>query len=210
MTPEKAAVLFDELGLKVAGAHLPLPIGTARNEVIETAIALNCKWIVNGAVDRGYFQNLRGVYHACDLFNEANRIAQENRLSLAVHNHWWEFEKVDGQMPYLIMLDRLDPAICFELDAYWIQVAGHDPRTIIKEFGDRAPFLHVKDGPAVDHDSPMTAVGQGVVDYRAVIEASKEYTDWLIVELDRCATDMMEAIRKSYSYLTNEGLGYGR
>ena len=210
MTPERVRGIVDGLGLKVAGAHLPLPIGKAKNQVIETAIAVESQWIVNGAVDRKLFQSLRGVFHACDLFNEAGAAAEENGLRFAVHNHWWEFQEVDGRYPYQVMLDRLDPAICFELDAYWIQVAGHDPRTIVREFGDRAPFIHIKDGPASDYEAPMTAVGDGNVDYPGVIEASEENAEWLIVELDRCATDMMEAIKKSHSYLTSKGLAHGK
>ena len=32
----------------------------------------------------------------------------------------------------------------------------------------------------------------------------------LIVELDRCATDMMEAVRKSYAYMTENGFARGK
>jgi hypothetical protein len=56
----------------------------------------------------------------------------------------------------------------------------------------------------------MTAVGDGVVDVPAVVAAGKPVTEWLIVELDRCATDMMEAVARSYSYLVGEGLAQGR
>ncbi|MFN2189984.1 MAG: sugar phosphate isomerase/epimerase family protein [Candidatus Promineifilaceae bacterium] len=207
---EKAAKLIEECGMAIAGAHLPLPIGSAKKEVIETALVLDTKWIVNGAVDRNLFQNLRGVLHVCDLFNEANMAAREFGLNFAVHNHWWEFGMVDGQLPYKVMLERLDPTIFFELDAYWIQVAGHDPAAIVKEFGKRAPLIHLKDGPAENYEDPMTAVGEGAVDYPAVVEAAEDTAEWLIVELDRCETNMMEAIRNSYQYLTSRGLAHGR
>jgi hypothetical protein len=32
----------------------------------------------------------------------------------------------------------------------------------------------------------------------------------MIVELDQCATDMLEAVAKSYRYLVSEGLARGR
>ncbi|MBT7864437.1 MAG: sugar phosphate isomerase/epimerase, partial [Gemmatimonadetes bacterium] len=32
---------------------------------------------------------------------------------------------------------------------------------------------------------------------------------WMIVELDRCETDMVEAVKKSYDYLVGEGLAAG-
>jgi hypothetical protein len=56
----------------------------------------------------------------------------------------------------------------------------------------------------------MTAVGDGVVDVPAIVQAGKPATEWLIVELDRCATDMMAAVARSYSYLVVEGLARGR
>jgi uncharacterized protein YbaP (TraB family) len=48
----------------------------------------------------------------------------------------------------------------------------------------------------------MTAVGDGVLDYPDFIEAALSSAEWLIVELDRCATDMMTAVEKSYRYLS--------
>jgi hypothetical protein len=33
---------------------------------------------------------------------------------------------------------------------------------------------------------------------------------WHIVELDACATDMFEAVEKSYRFLTGRGLSRGR
>jgi hypothetical protein len=55
----------------------------------------------------------------------------------------------------------------------------------------------------------MTAVGEGVMDFPGIIQAGEGSTEWLIVELDRCATDMMEAVEKSYKYLVGKGLARG-
>jgi hypothetical protein len=55
----------------------------------------------------------------------------------------------------------------------------------------------------------MTALGEGVVDIPGVIAAGAGSTEWLVVELDRCATDMMEAVNKSYKYLIAKGLARG-
>ncbi len=42
-----------------------------------------------------------------------------------------------------------------------------------------------------------------------IIGAGGQHTEWLIVELDRCATDMAEAVQQSYTYLVGEGLARG-
>ncbi|MCK5328239.1 MAG: sugar phosphate isomerase/epimerase, partial [Candidatus Latescibacteria bacterium] len=79
---------------------------------------------------------------------------------------------------------------------------------VVRELGVRAPLLHIKDGPCTK-EAPMTAVGEGVVDFRSIVEAAGETAEWMIVELDRCATDMMEAVATSYTYLIEEGLARG-
>jgi hypothetical protein len=70
--------------------------------------------------------------------------------------------------------------------------------------------LHIKDGPLV-RDAPMVAVGSGKMDIPSVVAAADPAVlRWLIVELDTCATDMLEAVGKSYGYLVSKGLAKGR
>jgi len=208
-TPKNAVKLFADLGLKVAGAHLPLPLGDKKTETLETISTLGCRYLICSWLDpKIYYTSLDGIRRACDLLNEAGTVAAQNGLVLVYHNHWSEYEKVDGQYVYQVMLQHLDLKVQFELDTYWAQVGGVDAVTALKALGDRAPLLHIKDGP-LKQDVPQVAVGEGKMDFHKVTPAGKS-AQWLIVELDECATDMMEAVAKSYRYLTNEGLGSGR
>jgi sugar phosphate isomerase/epimerase len=145
------------------------------------------------------------IQRSCDLLNESNAGARSRGLAFAVHNHWWEYEKVDGRYVYQTMLELLDPSVLFELDTYWIRTAGCDPAAVVKEHGARAPLMHIKDGPA-NKEQPMQALGQGVIDVPALLKAGAGNVEWVIVELDRCATDMFEAVRQSYDYLAAANL----
>jgi sugar phosphate isomerase/epimerase len=207
-TPEAAGRLFRDLGLVVPSCHSPMPVGDKQQEVLATMAAIGCSRIVSG-LGREQFATVELIRQSCDRFNEAYRVAADHGLAFAIHNHWWEFQAVDGRPVYEYMLEWLHPAVGFELDIYWIQTAGADAATLVKQFGRRAPLLHVKDGPAVQ-DAPMTAVGQGTLDIPGIIAAGQGATEWLIVELDHCATDMMAAVEASYHYLVNEGLGHGK
>ena len=80
------------------------------------------------------------------------------------------------------------------------------PPPLVAELGDRVRFLHVKDGPADDPGAPMVAVGAGVVDIPAILR-SHPAAEWHLVELDRCATDMYEAVAESRRYLPPSGAG---
>ncbi len=199
-TPQAAARLFQELGLTVSSAHAPLPLGDRQGEVLETMAALGCQRLVCAYLSPDEYRSLDQIKRNCDMLNEANAVAVANGLSFGLHNHWWEFEPVEGQYPYHLWLEHLDPAVFFEIDTYWVKTAGLDPAAVVAEFGDRAPLLHIKDGPATKEE-PMTAVGEGVMDFSAILRAAGDNPEWLVVELDRCATNMLEAVAKSYRTL---------
>lgn len=199
-TPADAAKLFHSLGLTITSAHAPLPLGDKETEVLDLMSTLGSTRLVSAWLPPETYQSVDSIKRNADDFNAANVIAQANGLTLFIHNHDFEFGRVNGRLAIDILRENLDPAIQFELDTYWIQVAGLDPAATVKQFGDKAPLLHIKDGPAT-REGDMLAAGQGVIDIPAIIAAGGHNTDWLIVELDRCATDMMTAVAESRSYL---------
>lgn len=206
-TTAEAARLFKELGLEVPSAHAPLPVGEDANRVLDFMAAFGCQRIVSGKGPDS-FETMGLIQRTCDLFNEAHVVAAETGMEFGIHNHWWEFLQIEGRYVYQVMLEHLDPAIFFEIDTYWVKTAGVDPAKVVKELGPRAPLLHIKDGPAV-RDEAQVAVGDGVLDFPSIVQAAEGTAEWLIVELDHCATDMMEAVEKSYQYLVEGGLARG-
>ncbi len=207
-TVEAGKRLFDDLGLQVCSAHLPLPVGATKQESLETAAALGVSRVVAGQ-GPDQFTTRDQIKASCDKFNEASANCAEKGLAFAIHNHWWEFLEVDGELVYQQMLKHLSAAVLFEVDAYWVQTAGPDPAEVIAQLGPRAPLIHLKDGPCTRKDD-MQALGEGSTDFPAIIAAGGSNVDWWIVELDRCATDMVEAVEKSYTFLTQKGFARGR
>ena len=206
-TPQAAAKLFAELGLQVTSAHLPLPVGDRKQEGLEAAQALGLKRWVAG-LGRDQFGSRDQIKASCDKFNEASAFVKEHGMTFGIHNHWWEFLEVDGQLVNRTMREFLDADIFFQIDAYWVQTAGPDPVEIVRELGARAPLIHVKDGPCT-READMQALGEGITDFKGLVAAGGDNVDWWIVELDRCATDMMEAVVKSYQYMIGNGFAKG-
>ena len=207
-SPASAARLFGELGLTVSGAHSPLPLGDQKQEVLETLGALHCERLIVAWQPPEKYKSLDGIKSICDTLNEGAAVARAHGLQLGYHNHWFEYQPVENRIPVDMMLEHLDPDVFFEVDVYWVQTAGQDPAEVVRRLGARAPLLHVKDGPC-QLEAPMTALGEGVVDIPSVVDAGAASTEWLVVELDQCATDILEAVRKSYQYLIEKGLGRG-
>lgn len=207
---KQAAPLLKSLGMDVPSMHSNLPLGDDQAAVLDMATAYGVRTIVAPWRPPEEFATADGVKRTADVLNQANKVAKDNGFAFGYHNHWFEFQTVNGRSAYDILRENLDPDILLQVDTYWVKVAGHDPAALVRDLGSRAPLLHIKDGPAVNRDDPMTAVGEGSMDVKAIVNAGAGITQWLIVELDRCATDMMTAVEKSYHYMVKEGLGRGR
>ena len=206
-TAEHAASVCRDLGLQISSAHFGLP--SASNSTLADAAALGLQRIVCPWMPPDRFKTLESVRAVCDEINAGVDPAVQAGLQLGYHNHDAEFGRLeDGSLVFDHMLQFLRPEVFFEIDIYWVKYAGEDPASVLASLGSRAPLVHVKDGSG-EAGSMMLAAGEGIVDIPAAVNAASG-ADWLIVELDNCATDMFEAIEKSAHYLIDKGLGHGR
>ncbi|MBA4053583.1 MAG: hypothetical protein C0490_02625 [Marivirga sp.] len=211
---KQAGRLLKDAGLAVCSSHCSIPSKENESEIIEMAETFQCtKMIWHGWPEDERYKTKEGITHLADIYNEANHVAKSNGLQFGLHNHWWEFKnRIDDQYAYEVLMEILDPDIFFEIDTYWIKVAGHDPAKIVEFLGKRAPFLHIKDGPATWTDTiatdpePMVPVGSGAQNFPAIVKSAGGSTQWMVVEMDKCATDIFEAIAKSRAYLSENKL----
>ena len=203
------AALFRELELEVCCSHIGYPDDDSKDSVLELAAAFDATRVAIAFMPPAEFETVGAIKATCERLNAAGEWARSHGLSLSYHNHWWEYKQLNGVATLDLMLDELSDAVSLEIDTYWVQVGGLDAMDVLRQAGARSPLVHLKDGP-VDVDGNMTAVGGGKMDMPALVAVSQPTTDWYIVELDRCATDMLDAIADSYSYLTGAGLARGK
>ena len=209
MAPAAVRKVLDDLGLKVSSLHGSLPTPENVSEIVDQAGALGSNLHISG-FGPDQMATLDTTLKSAEAFQRAADLLKPHGVRFGFHNHWWEFDKkFDGPTPYEVLLANAPDAFS-ELDTYWCAVAGDDPVRILKTYGKRVPVLHIKDG-STDRNDNMTAVGDGKMDWKSIIGAADENVNqWLIVELDRCSTDMMEAVAKSCKYLASAGFGIVR
>jgi len=207
-SPEQIRGILDDLGMVCSSSHGPLPTKENLQQIVDTAGALGYRMVITGA-GRDEFGSLDAVKTVADRFNEAVELIRPHGLRLGYHNHWWEMNDVDGRLGLEVFLD-LAPEVFWQTDIYWAANFGAvDVPELIAGRAARIPCLHVKDGPLVE-GMPHTAVGKGKMPTpECIAAADPQVLEWLIVELDHCATDMFEAVAESYAYLTGEGLAEG-
>ena len=210
LTAAQLADALSRAGLVCSSAH----VGYARPDEFAAALdehrALGCDTAVVPAMRADGFEGLDAVHKTADRINRLVDVARERGMTLGYHNHWWELTRMPDDRPALLHLfEQLAPGVVAEVDVYWAQVGGSDPAELLAALGSRAAFLHVKDGPADEPASSMVAVGDGAVDIPGVLAAAPD-ARWHVVELDRCATDMFDAVERSYDYLVGGGFSRGR
>jgi sugar phosphate isomerase/epimerase len=176
-----------------------------RPSVLAQAQELGCEQIVYPWHSPESFRTPNDIRVLADSLNKAAVDAAEQNITLLYHNHDFEFAQTSGQLGMSLLLEHLDPLVRLELDTYWVAVAGQDPKTTLARLAERVKLIHVKDG-LLKPAAPMTAVGEGKLDYPSILSAPTPALAWLLVELDVCATDMKEAVRKSLAYLRAKGL----
>jgi len=210
VTLSDAAKYIQDAGLSVSSSHIEIPVGESKKVMLETAKAFkNENMIWHGWPEDKRYSTVAGTMELIKIYNQASRFARENGLKFGLHNHWWEYRnKFDGMYVYELLHKELDEDIFFEVDTYWVKVAGQDPATIINKLGKRVKLLHVKDGPAKwndnlpeDNPDPMTAIGKGTQDFKAIFKESKHVTEWLVVEMDKTSTDVFQVLKESYDYM---------
>ncbi len=145
------------------------------------------------------------------LAREASVAAQwftERGLRIGYHNHSFEFEKFDGRTGLEILYTESDPRwFMAELDTYWVQHGGGDPVAWIRKLKGRLPFIHFKDMVVVENQPVMAEVGEGNLNWPAILEACvKAGVEWYIIEQDTCRRDPFESLAISLRNVNTWGI----
>lgn len=184
-----------------AGFFLDGKWETKWKATVKDAAALGQKYIVVPWMEENY-RTSKDIYKKlAAALNKASRYSKEEGLTLAYHNHDFEFDPISGQSGYNILLKETDPAIKFEMDIYWVSYAGKDPIKMMKDNPGRFPLWHVKDMDKTPKKF-FTEVGNGVIDYKKIFaNAQISGMKHFFVEQDISPGSPLVSIEKSIGYL---------
>jgi sugar phosphate isomerase/epimerase len=199
--PKRALEILSSNGLDAPSTHIPYVLLLPENwpRVLEASEILGHKYIVNPGIDPELRKTADGWKRAAAVFNRAGKESASSRIQFAYHNHVVEFQPVDGQLPYDILLSECDSKLVqMEMDLGWAHEAGADPVMYFAKYPGRFPLVHVKDFEA---NGTMTDVGKGVIDWKAIFaKADLAGIKHYFVEHDNPKSPF-ETIQVSYEYL---------
>jgi sugar phosphate isomerase/epimerase len=133
-------------------------------------------------------------------------------VQAAYHNHAFESATAGDKTLFQVLIDNTDKKLVgFEVDCFWISVAGYDPAEFVKKLSGRVPLLHLKDKEKgteqrFNESVPRTAfkeVGNGVLDWPVILRAAAAAgVQHYFVEQDQTPGDPLVSIKQSYDYLS--------
>jgi sugar phosphate isomerase/epimerase len=160
-------------GLSAPSAHVDFPLeGPEWQQTMDEALAAGHRFVILAWLPPERRAPLDAWRRLADQLNQAGEAARRQGLEMGYHNHDFEFQPLEGRLPYDLLLERTDPAlVTFELDLYWISRAGHDPLAYFQKARGRFRQVHVKD-MAAGAGREMVDPGDGVLDFPTLLAAA--------------------------------------
>ena len=199
--PADVRAILDRHGLSAPSTHIALGEIDAWKASLDTAKAIGHDYVVVPWIPQEKRMTLDGWKNVADVFNRAAQMAHDTGLQFAYHNHDFEFPKMDGQIPYDVLLQNTDPKLVqLEIDLYWITKAGQDPLSYFARWPGRVPLVHVKDSAGAP-EHKMADVGQGKIDWKRIFaKRDQAGIKHFFVEHDQ-PPQPFDDIATSYKYL---------
>lgn len=197
-SPMESKKIIDDLGMELVSSHSSLFHHDQAEKVIDIAHKIGLKYLVVSGVP-GKLRN--DYYKVADILNKTGEKFKGSGVTMCYHNHAFEFDKINGEIPYEIMLKETETdLVSFEADLYWIVKGKADPMDLIKRYPGRFSLFHIKDS---NSNLDQVTVGEGIIDFQSIMKSRKKAgLDYYFVE-DEQVNDPFGNLEKAFNYMNN-------
>jgi len=183
----EVAKIISDLGMTMPSGHYhtglinapnrPVEVGTLVNQwerAVNDAKILGQEYMLVAYLQKDERKTIDDYKKVCELINKNAEICGKYGIRIGYHNHDFEFEPIDGQVPYELMMKELDPkSVSMELDLFWTIYANRDPLKLFTQYPGRFEQWHVKD--MRKDDRKLNAdIGTGSIDFKAIFAKADE------------------------------------
>jgi sugar phosphate isomerase/epimerase len=197
--PKEFRAMLDGLGLKTPSGHFMLgQLQKDWDKAIDHAKEMGQQYMVCAYLFPQERTKIDDYKRYVDVFNKAGEACQKAGIQFCYHNHDFEFQPLEGQTPYDLLLKTDPKLVRMELDLYWAVFAGKDPLELFKASPGRFPLVHLKD-MAKTEKREFAEVGTGSIDFQRILDARKAAgIQHFFVEQDVCKQPPLDAITVSF------------
>jgi sugar phosphate isomerase/epimerase len=197
--PPEFRKLVNDLGMEVLSSHTQVEgagvtLDNARI-MAEDHAKLGVKYCLQPWIVEEMRTSISSYQKMAANWNKIGVIMKEFGMQFGYHNHNFEFDKVEGKVPYFdVMLAELDKdLVTMEIDLFWTTKAGQNPVEIFKKYPGRFQLFHMKD--MFTKEAPFfttvgvkdfAPVGAGIINFKEIL-AAKDIAGmkYMVVEQDQ-------------------------
>jgi sugar phosphate isomerase/epimerase len=188
-------------GLAVPSIHVGYDsLQSNLDGVVREAFAFGARFVVCPSIDAEERRTADDWKRVCRTLARAGRAVRGHGLTLAYHNHDYEFVPfAAGATPFDLLLRETDPEdVKLELDVYWVAKGGLDPVRCLRDNAARIALLHLKD---LGRNGETVELGAGTLAMEQIVRTALAIgAKHLFVEQDDSA-DPMRSIGVSLRFL---------
>jgi sugar phosphate isomerase/epimerase len=224
---------LDDLGMRIVGCH----VNPLEEDILPRALDYQAELgnrQIGCDIEFYPYGDLDYLRRRCELFNRVGALCAERGMRFYYHNHYQEFQRLDGRLIYELIMEHTDPALVWaQLDTYWMYRGGQDPIAWMRRMPERVILLHQKDFPAdarqplelydgvVDPESQITMetfeatkdplcfteIGSGTLPIGDILTAVEQLpnVEYVLLEQDHTTLDELDSVRRSKEMFSTIG-----
>jgi len=204
LAPKEIKKILKDQGMTLRSGHTHIDSNWQKS--IDEAAEAGQKFIICSVLPV-HGQTIENYQKSADMFNQAGEQCKKSGLMFGYHNHLSEFDTIDGQVLYDVLLSRVHPDLVhMEMDLGWVIAAGKDPRAYFEKYPGRFPLWHLKDMNVAEKKS--VEFGKGTVDVIGLFKHSRQAgMKYYFVEQEEYAVNAFESMEYDYDYLVKNMKG---
>jgi sugar phosphate isomerase/epimerase len=198
--------LLDSVGLKCCGTHIGLDtlLGDELPRAVEFNQVLGNEYLIVPGLAEARRSSRAAWRDTAQVFNEIAARLQPHGMRTGYHNHWVEFEPLEGELPWDTFFGNTRHDVIMQLDIGNALHGGGDPIPYIARYPGRAITVHLKEHSATD---PTALIGEGDVPWQRVFDLCEREggTEWYIVEQESYKYLPLEVVARCLDQLRRMG-----
>jgi len=183
---DKLRDLLDDLGLKVAGAHISIDalFGENFNKTVDFHRVLGNKYLIVPGLPVDWRNSRDSWLKTAKIFNELAEKLKTYGIRIGYHNHSVEFQRFNGETGWDLFFRNTVSEVIMQLDtgnAMRGGLSNNDIIDILRRYPGRAVTIHLKEYSSKDKNA---LIGEGEVDWKNILKFCEKVggTEWYIVE----------------------------
>lgn len=191
--------MLDDLGLKVAGAHVGIDtlLGDKLDESIAFHQILGNSYLIVPGLPEPYRSSTEAWKRTAETMNTIASALAPHGMQTGYHNHTVEFVPFvpGGELPWDTFFGHTDSPVIMQFDTGNALHGGSDALPFLQRYPGRAITVHLKE---YARDNPTTLLGDGDVPFPAILTECETNagTRWYIVEQESYPVSPLETVER--------------